>query len=629
MRPDADGNQLLADPTGSVSRPVACDQLAALKQAVHAARTLPEVQRAIADHLRRQLNSPLCVWYWPPGEQIGQAARLEGLLCPVEGLAEGLRKHLLELAGQTVECRQPCIVTVPGRSNLQLLATPLASPVGHCLLVAVESVIPITPDSRPALWLSLVGTLVEDWFLCQRSAASQAESEAVAAMIELISHVFSAVDADEACHRLADMLSEHLHATQVFVGLCHAGGSMPRLTAVSGRRQFDPQDDETRLIEAVLHESTARAAGAVWPGDGSASRHALLSHQQFAEARNCGHVVSMPLFTSAGERCGAIVATLASESVSDSAACPAVAASRFLHAAALPLAGCLEVVRKLADGRWIMSLRRCRRLVTRQKLRTAGLISLALGAALLVPVPYTIPCTGELQPVERRYVAAPFAGPLEECLVEPGDLVRSDQLLARMDGREIRWELAGVQADLNKATKERNTHLSTHEFGSAAIARHEVQRLQHRTDLLRHRDEHLEIRSPIDGIVVSGDHREAEGVPLQQGQTLFEVAPLERMVVEIGIPEADIRHAAEGQTISLQLEAIPEQPFEAVLRRIHPRAELQDNRNVFVAEAELENSELRLRPGMRGEVRLVTAARPLGWNLFHKPAAHLLGWLGW
>ena len=130
-------------------------------------------------------------------------------------------------------------------------------------------------------------------------------------------------------------------------------------------------------------------------------------------------------------------------------------------------------------------------------------------------------------------------------------------------------------------------------------------------------------------MVVSGDHREAEGVPLEAGQSLFEIAPLERMVIEICIPEEDIRHVADGQIVRLQLDADPEAILEATIRRIHPRAELRDNENVFVAEAELQNEELRLRPGMRGTAKVITNRHLLGWNLFHKPWAHVLGWLGW
>ena len=302
---------------------------------------------------------------------------------------------------------------------------------------------------------------------------------------------------------------------------------------------------------------------------------------------------------------------------------------RFLRAGAGALAGCLSVLQKLADSRWLKVIRSARHALTTSRLQLVGWITAAVAMLLLVPMTYRIRCSLELQPVERHYVAAPFDGPLEECLVEPGDVVVKDQLLAQMDGREIRWELAEVQANLNKATKERNTQLSKKEFGNAAISGHEMQRLEQRAALLTHRSSSLEIRSPADGVVVSGDHREAEGVPLEMGKTLFEIAPLNAMVVELCVPEADVRHVEIGMSVAIQLEAVPEESITAVIRTVHPRAELRDGENIFVAEADILNDDALLRPGMKGSATISTRRHTLGWNLFHKPTAWLLGWLGW
>jgi hypothetical protein len=113
------------------------------------------------------------------------------------------------------------------------------------------------------------------------------------------------------------------------------------------------------------------------------------------------------------------------------------------------------------------------------------------------------------------------------------------------------------------------------------------------------------------------------------GKTLFEIAPLDAMVVELCIPEEDIRHVQVGMTVDIQLEAAPEDSLTAVIRSVHPRAEIRDGRNIFIAEADIPNHNSLLRPGMRGSSHVNTRRHPLGWNLFHKPAAWLLGWLGW
>lgn len=632
-----------AAPSSSVPPQSSADVLSVLRQCVMPCTELPQLQNAIAGFLRNQIRTPLVAWYYPGGDQIGQEARIEGLLCPTDGITATLQKQLSDAAVAAIQSRRIHVGAAAGNSLMQLAAVPLNGAERQCLLVLHESTLPQSSESRAVLLLSLCAAMIDEW--CGRRKAIQlaADATAVAAMVEMISHVQSASDADSACRRLADSLQKYLSASRVFVGLCRDKNSDPRLRAVSGQNQIDRLSETCRLAEATLHESTAREVVAVWPAVDATNRHSLMAHAQLAAQLNCQFVVSVPLKAELGSSVGAILVTfgepssssppmeadLRTESVPEPSLADVQKAERFLRAAASSLASCLQVLQKLADSRILESIRAVRTWFTHDKLKSAGVLSAVILGALLIPVHYSVRCKCELQPIERRYVAAPFAGPLLECLVEPGDLVAANQLLARMDGREVRWELAGTQADLNKATKERNTHLNTHEFGSAAIARHEVERLQNRADLLQHRDSSLEIRSPVSGIVVSGDHREAEGVPLEAGQSLFEIAPLERMVIEICIPEEDIRHVADGQTVRLQLDANPQSIFEATIRRIHPRAELRDNQNVFVAEAELQNEELQLRPGMRGTAKVIASRHLLGWNLFHKPWAHVLGWLGW
>lgn len=253
-----------------------------------------------------------------------------------------------------------------------------------------------------------------------------------------------------------------------------------------------------------------------------------------------------------------------------------------------------------------------------------GLVAVA---AMAVPVPYSVNCDCELQPVTRRFVAAPFEGALEKAFVEVGDPVRADQLLARMDGKEVRWEQAGNIAEYERAAKERDAHLADQKFGEAQVAKLEMDRLTLTTRLLEHRNDHLEIRSPIDGIVVSGELKRAEGVRLAMGQTLFEVAPLDQMIVEVEIPEAELAHVTAGAATTMRLEAFPGQKLEGTLKRICPRAELRRKQQVFVGEIALANDTGQFRPGMRGRVSIPAGHALLGWRLFHRAWQKLQLWL--
>ena len=186
-----------------------------------------------------------------------------------------------------------------------------------------------------------------------------------------------------------------------------------------------------------------------------------------------------------------------------------------------------------------------------------------------------------------------------------------------------------MRADLQRAAKERAGHVAAHESGKAEVARHEVDRLQLRAQLLEARDQDLEVRSPIDGIVVTGDLREAEGMPLTQGQVLFEVAPLDDMIVELAIPEDDVAYVRRDMHVRIRLDAFPMHRHEALVERIHPRAEIRDQENIFVAEVSLNNELRQLHPGMRGRAWVAAGHGRLGWILFRRPVAAAIQWLGW
>ena len=75
-------------------------------------------------------------------------------------------------------------------------------------------------------------------------------------------------------------------------------------------------------------------------------------------------------------------------------------------------------------------------------------------------MPLKVGCPCRVQPKHRRFVSVPYEGRLEEALTEAGEVVKQGQLLARMDPREIEWELAGLTADLRRADKDRDTALA-------------------------------------------------------------------------------------------------------------------------------------------------------------------------
>ncbi len=198
-----------------------------------------------------------------------------------------------------------------------------------------------------------------------------------------------------------------------------------------------------------------------------------------------------------------------------------------------------------------------------------------------------------------------------------------------MDERENRWELARVEADRARAEKERDAARAAHRASAAQLAELDLQRLGIQQRLLQHRLDNLAIRSPIDGVVVAGDLEKASGAPLTIGQSLFEIAPLDRMLCELSIPEEDVGRIAAGGVVRVRLEARPGAALTGTVRRVHPRAELRGSSSVFVAEVELDNPDGELRPGMNGTARVEAGRGSVAWLAFHKPWARLRRLLEW
>jgi hypothetical protein len=483
-------------------------------------------------------------------------------------------------------------------------------------------------EGLPPDWLSALVESAASWIAFSRASKRIFELErelgATAAVVDLATRIESSDSRDKACRVLAEQISKFTECETVAIGVCRPGQGPVKLQAVSDGREIRASSDSTREFEAAFDEVAIHESVCLWPAEQATERHGLLTLRQVATREEAECVIGTPIQDREGRTVGACL-LVGDLSLHDSAEI-----RQFVEACAHRIGGSLELVRR-AERSYL------RRLVGkltgseegRSPARTVATVCLILMGLMAIPVPYKVKCESELQPVVRRFVAAPFDGTLKKSSVEPGDLVSRNQLLARLDDREINWELAGLVAEHSRASKERDAYLATQDIAAAQLSKFDMERLEQRQKLLAHRTDHLEIRSPVDGLVIAGDLEKSEGVPLETGQTLFEIAPLDQMLVEVAIPEADIAYVEVGQIVALKLEAFPNESWTGTLKRIHPRSEVRDQQHVFIGEVELRNENGNLRPGMQGTARVETSSWPLGWVVLHGPWESFLLWMGW
>lgn len=440
------------------------------------------------------------------------------------------------------------------------------------------------------------------------------------AVHELLSRLDSCRDVREACQTLADGLLHVLGVRSVALAIARRNRTCS-LQGLSGQPRFDAQGELPRLLETACDDAVLCGGTIVDPAWQARSTTPI--QEKLRVQLEAGGLWTSPLYDADGALVGAWV-TLADQPFT-----PESHRTQLLTGVA-PLLGARLAVLRRAEPTWLdrgWNRLRATRRSWQGKAISAG-IALAV-LILLIPLPYRVSSDCILQPVVRRFVAAPFGGRLERAHVAPGDIVSPGDVLATLDGREIRLELAGIEAEQNQATKRRDAALAAGKVADAQLARLERERLDLKRQLLEDRFGHLDIKSPIAGVVVSGDQQKAEGVALDTGQTLFEIAPLDQMVVEVAIPEADVAYVEQGMNVGLRLDAFPRRSWAATIDKLHPRSEQRDRSNVFIAELRLPNSDGQLRPGMKGRAKVAGPSRPLWWNLFHKAWEALALRLGW
>jgi HlyD family secretion protein len=116
------------------------------------------------------------------------------------------------------------------------------------------------------------------------------------------------------------------------------------------------------------------------------------------------------------------------------------------------------------------------------------------------------------------------------------------------------------------------------------------------------------IRSPIDGVVISRSINVGQTVAASfQAPVLFQIAnDLSKMQVECAIDEADIGKVQEGQEARFNVDAFPNDNFVGKVSQVRYSPTIQQNVVTYTAIVDVNNPELKLRPGMTATVSILT-----------------------
>jgi HlyD family secretion protein len=253
-----------------------------------------------------------------------------------------------------------------------------------------------------------------------------------------------------------------------------------------------------------------------------------------------------------------------------------------------------------------------------------------------------VEASGTLNPIHTYSVGSTVSGLISAIYVDYNSIVKKGQLLAEIDPRTFQQtvnqnlaslnsakaNLSDMQANLEMSRKTlvRYQNLYKRNFvpkseldqaindyksdvAKVASAKAEIARMnaQYQSSLVNLN--YTKIVAPIDGIIVDKDVDLGQPVAASfQAPELFTIAQdLEQMQIEVNVSEADIGNVKEGQDVEYTVDGYPDEIFKGKVTQVRISPTTVSNVVTYTVVVSVDNSELKLKPGMTANVSIIVA----------------------
>jgi RND family efflux transporter MFP subunit len=490
----------------------------------------------------------------------------------------------------------------------------------------VHGVVVLDIDSRPEDLLREAMRQLQwgsAWMevLCHRGLSSKenAPAEQLQTVINLLATAVTPKSFHGAAVALATALATRFDCDRVSIGFLRRG--TVRSEAMSHTGNFGQDTNLVRAIDTAMNEARDQGTSIIYPDPPDRTAVASRAHARLAHESGNGSICSVPL---PGRDQVVGVLTLERSAPFDE---ETVKICESLGAVVGPV---LETHRR--DDRWLVRKALDSGMWLLRAIIGPSHIALKLVVlALIVLTVFLSRATGSyrvtadtvLEPAAQQAVSIAFDGYIRTAPGRAGDIVSAGQELATLDDREWQLERNRWLSQQDQSQRQYHEALGNGNASQAQIFAAQVAQAKAQVALLDEQIARTKIVAPFDGVVVSGDLSQSLGVPVQRGQVLFQMAPLDSYRVILQVDERDIAVVKIGQRGQLVLSGSPNDPVPFEVRRITPVSTTNEGRNYFRVEAKLDSALERLRPGMEGVGKIEIDDRLLIWIWTHQP----LDWL--
>jgi HlyD family secretion protein len=255
-----------------------------------------------------------------------------------------------------------------------------------------------------------------------------------------------------------------------------------------------------------------------------------------------------------------------------------------------------------------------------------------------------VTATGTLSAIVTVQVGSQVSGRVAELAADFNSVVRKGQRIAKIDPalfqaevEQARANLVAAQGNLAKARAQAEDARRQAERNRALVERKLIAQADYdtaqsnadaaaagveaaagavaQTRAALHQAEinlaYTDILSPTNGVVISRNVDVGQTVAASlQAPTIFVIAEdLAKMQVDTSVAEADVGRLRAGMTASFTVDAYPSEIFRGTVRQIRNSPQTVQNVVTYDAVIDVDNPELKLRPGMTANVTFVYAEK--------------------
>jgi HlyD family secretion protein len=245
-------------------------------------------------------------------------------------------------------------------------------------------------------------------------------------------------------------------------------------------------------------------------------------------------------------------------------------------------------------------------------------------------VTQVVTATGTLNPVLNVQVGSQISGIIQKLFVDFNSLVKSNQIIAQLDPATYQANVNSAEGDLAnaKASLElaqvnarragelvKNNLIAQSEQDQAVATLHQAEaQVKVRSAALERAKVDFgrcTIYAPVDGIVIDRKVDVGQTVAASlSAPVLFQIAnDLTKMQIDANVAEADVGGVVVGQAVEFNVDAFPSRTFHGKVAQVRNAPITVQNVVTYDTVIEVNNADLKLKPGMTANVSIVIERR--------------------